>query len=120
MTACSNLQAELDQLTKAHLDNAQSFIHLGQSQGSGNADANDMKMIEEARQLQQHKGQLEVRMKVLEEHNRQLETQLYRLRQLLDQVIEQWHSHLLSSFNMHVCQIYNSLLKPCSPQSCFY
>ena len=80
-----NLQGELDQLTKAHRDNAQSFLHLGESQGSGDADAKNLEMIEEARQLQQHKGQLEVRMKILEDHNRQLETQLFRLRQLLEQ-----------------------------------
>lgn len=43
-------------------------------------------MLAEARMLRQHKTRLEARMKILEEHNRQLETQLGRLRQLLDEV----------------------------------
>jgi chaperonin cofactor prefoldin len=42
--------------------------------------------LAEARLLRQHKTRLEARMKILEEHNRQLETQLSRLRQLLDEV----------------------------------
>ena len=37
----------------------------------------------EARLLRQHKGRLEARMRVLEEHNEQLDSQLKRLRQLL-------------------------------------
>lgn len=40
----------------------------------------------EARLLRQHKGRLEARMHILEEHNRQLEAQLQRLRTLLDEV----------------------------------
>lgn len=54
---------------------------------SGNA-ASDVErdMLAEARLLRQHKTRLEGRMKILEEHNRQLETQLSRLRQLLDEV----------------------------------
>uniref|UniRef100_A0A8C4WUK5 Dystrophin related protein 2 n=1 Tax=Eptatretus burgeri TaxID=7764 RepID=A0A8C4WUK5_EPTBU len=46
----------------------------------------DSELIAEAKLLRQHKGRLEARMQVLEEHNRQLESQLCRLRQLLDQV----------------------------------
>uniref|UniRef100_UPI00358F8806 dystrophin-like isoform X3 n=1 Tax=Myxine glutinosa TaxID=7769 RepID=UPI00358F8806 len=45
----------------------------------------DSELIAEAKLLRQHKGRLEGRMQVLEEHNRQLESQLCRLRQLLDQ-----------------------------------
>lgn len=33
----------------------------------------------------QHKGRLEARMQILEDHNRQLEAQLQRLRQLLEE-----------------------------------
>ncbi|XP_028858265.1 utrophin isoform X2 [Denticeps clupeoides] len=40
-------------------------------------------LMAEARLLRQHKGRLEARMQILEEHNTQLESQLYRLRQLL-------------------------------------
>lgn len=35
--------------------------------------------------LRQHKGRLEARMQILEDHNKQLEAQLTRLRQLLDE-----------------------------------
>lgn len=43
-------------------------------------------MMAEAKLLRQHKGRLEARMQILEDHNRQLENQLQRLRQLLDEV----------------------------------
>jgi len=46
----------------------------------------DVEMLAEAKLLRQHKGRLESRMHMLEEHNQQLEWQLSRLRQLLDQV----------------------------------
>lgn len=39
----------------------------------------------EAKMLRQHKGRLEARMQILEDHNKQLEAQLTRLRQLLDE-----------------------------------
>lgn len=42
-------------------------------------------MMAEAKLLRQHKGRLEARMQILEDHNRQLEAQLMRLRQLLDE-----------------------------------
>ncbi|KAK3089530.1 hypothetical protein FSP39_004327 [Pinctada imbricata] len=45
----------------------------------------DEEVIAEAKLLRQHKGRLESRMKILEEHNKQLEAQLYRLRRLLNQ-----------------------------------
>lgn len=43
-------------------------------------------MLAEAKLLRQHKGRLETRMKILEDHNKQLEAQLRRLRHLLEQV----------------------------------
>jgi len=43
----------------------------------------DVDLLAEARLLRQHKGRLEARMRVLEEHNEQLDSQLKRLRQLL-------------------------------------
>lgn len=46
----------------------------------------DEEMLAEAKLLRQHKGRLEARMQILEDHNRQLEEQLHRLRQLLDEV----------------------------------
>ncbi|XP_054018725.1 utrophin isoform X4 [Dryobates pubescens] len=45
----------------------------------------DAELIAEAKLLRQHKGRLEARMQILEDHNKQLESQLHRLRQLLDQ-----------------------------------
>lgn len=42
-------------------------------------------VLAEARLLRQHKGRLEARMQILEDHNRQLETQLKRLKQLLSE-----------------------------------
>lgn len=49
--------------------------------------ARDAELIAEAKLLRQHKGRLEARMQILEDHNKQLESQLHRLRQLLEQVI---------------------------------
>lgn len=46
----------------------------------------DSELIAEAKLLRQHKGRLEARMQILEDHNKQLESQLHRLRQLLEQV----------------------------------
>lgn len=43
-------------------------------------------MLAEAKLLRQHKNRLEGRMRILEDHNRQLEAQLKRLRHLLEQV----------------------------------
>lgn len=42
-------------------------------------------LMTEAKLLRQHKGRLEARMQILEDHNRQLEAQLMRLRQLVDE-----------------------------------
>jgi len=50
----------------------------------------DVEMLAEAKLLRQHKGRLESRMHVLEEHNQQLEWQLSRLRQLLNQVSDRF------------------------------
>ncbi len=44
---------------------------------------NDREILREAKQLRQHKTKLEQRMKILEDHNRQLEKQLHRSKQLL-------------------------------------
>ncbi|KAL0204119.1 hypothetical protein M9458_002137, partial [Cirrhinus mrigala] len=64
------LQAEYDRLKKAH-------DHKGLPR--------DAELIAEAKLLRQHKGRLEARMQILEDHNKQLESQLKRLRQLLEQ-----------------------------------
>ena len=78
------LQAEYDQLRQAHLDYASPAGSVRDSDaGDGSRDA---EMIAEAKLLRQHKGRLESRMQILEDHNHQLEAQLQRLRLLLDQV----------------------------------
>lgn len=41
-------------------------------------------LLAEAKALRQHKGRLEARMEILEDHNLQLESQLQRLRRLLE------------------------------------
>ncbi|XP_069787742.1 utrophin-like isoform X2 [Narcine bancroftii] len=45
----------------------------------------DAELLAEAKLLQQHKGRLEARMQILEDHNKQLESQLCRLRKLLEE-----------------------------------
>lgn len=55
----------------------------GQNNGGQGSQGQDM--IAEAKLLRQHKGRLEARMQILEDHNRQLEAQLTRLRQLLEE-----------------------------------
>ncbi|KAK6295536.1 hypothetical protein J4Q44_G00347620, partial [Coregonus suidteri] len=49
---------------------------------------NEADLLAEAKLLRQHKGRLEARMDILEEHNKQLESQLHRLRQLLHQEMD--------------------------------
>ncbi|MEQ2252317.1 hypothetical protein ILYODFUR_020601 [Ilyodon furcidens] len=48
--------------------------------------AQDEELLAEARVLRQHKTRLETRMQILEDHNKQLESQLRRLRELLLQI----------------------------------
>ncbi|KAJ0049916.1 hypothetical protein NL108_005221 [Boleophthalmus pectinirostris] len=51
--------------------------------GSPTGGAQDEELLAEARVLRQHKSRLETRMQILEDHNKQLESQLRRLRELL-------------------------------------
>jgi len=76
-----NLQAEYDRLCQAH-NSRESSQPRSDEEAAANRDA---EMVAEAKLLRQHKGRLESRMRILEDHNRQLEAQLQRLRQLLDQ-----------------------------------
>ena len=74
-----NLQAEYDMLRQAKDDQPTAT-------DDEDLENKDAEMIAEAKLLRQHKGRLEARMHILEDHNRQLELQLQRLRQLLEQV----------------------------------
>ncbi|XP_064628408.1 dystrophin-like isoform X4 [Lineus longissimus] len=77
------LQAEYDRLRQARQDGEdESYVH---SESDAEVSSRDAEMIAEAKLLRQHKGRLEARMGILEDHNRQLEAQLQRLRQLLEQ-----------------------------------
>uniref|UniRef100_A0A3Q3N5X9 Dystrophin n=1 Tax=Mastacembelus armatus TaxID=205130 RepID=A0A3Q3N5X9_9TELE len=80
------LQAEYDRLKKAHdrkglspLPSPPEMLPVSPQS------ARDAELIAEAKLLRQHKGRLEARMQILEDHNKQLESQLHRLRQLLEQ-----------------------------------
>lgn len=79
----ATLQAEYERLRLKQTpsttpDDAQNSI--GNASGGQGQD-----LMAEAKLLRQHKGRLEARMQILEDHNRQLEAQLMRLRQLVDE-----------------------------------
>ena len=46
----------------------------------------DVEILQEAKMLREHKGRLESRMNILEDHNLQLETQLGKLKMMLHEV----------------------------------
>ena len=46
----------------------------------------DVEILQEAKMLREHKGRLESRMKILEDHNLQLESQLGKLKMMLHEV----------------------------------
>ena len=80
VSSARNLQAEYDMLRQAKDDQPTA------TEDDNDLEVKDAEMIAEAKLLRQHKGRLEARMHILEDHNRQLELQLQRLRQLLEQV----------------------------------
>ena len=89
-----NLQIEYDRLKQVQDDDvappaAPASMALDSSVEL-EAESREAEMLAEAKLLRQHKGRLETRMQILEDHNRQLEAQLMRLRQLLDQVSDTW------------------------------
>ncbi|KAF0046278.1 hypothetical protein F2P81_002807 [Scophthalmus maximus] len=81
------LQSEYDRLKKAHDRKGLSPLPSPPEMlPASPQSARDAELIAEAKLLRQHKGRLEARMQILEDHNKQLESQLHRLRQLLEQV----------------------------------
>ncbi|KFQ88439.1 Dystrophin-related protein 2, partial [Phoenicopterus ruber ruber] len=74
------LQGELRRLKWQH-DEAVESPTL--ATGSPESDPRNDELLAEARILRQHKSRLETRMQILEDHNKQLESQLHRLRELL-------------------------------------
>uniref|UniRef100_A0A8D0GLV1 Utrophin n=1 Tax=Sphenodon punctatus TaxID=8508 RepID=A0A8D0GLV1_SPHPU len=81
-----SLQVEYEQLKEQHLQKGINPLSLPpESSVSPQHTSEDAELIAEAKLLRQHKGRLEARMQILEDHNKQLESQLHRLRQLLEQ-----------------------------------
>uniref|UniRef100_A0ACB8GCE2 Uncharacterized protein n=1 Tax=Sphaerodactylus townsendi TaxID=933632 RepID=A0ACB8GCE2_9SAUR len=80
------LQVEYEQLKEQHLRRGMNALSSPpDSTVSPQHTSEDAELIAEAKLLRQHKGRLEARMQILEDHNKQLESQLHRLRQLLEQ-----------------------------------
>ena len=91
------LQNEYENLCQEHMEKSllindqqqqQQYFHrsdsqLGSSPYINDYHSSDREMLREAKQLRYHKSKLEQRMKILEEHNKQLEKQLRRSKQLL-------------------------------------
>ncbi|XP_064008023.1 dystrophin isoform X7 [Pogoniulus pusillus] len=81
-----NLQAEYDRLKQQHDHKGLSPLPSPPEMLPVSPQSpRDAELIAEAKLLRQHKGRLEARMQILEDHNKQLESQLHRLRQLLEQ-----------------------------------
>uniref|UniRef100_A0A8C0FJA6 Dystrophin n=1 Tax=Bubo bubo TaxID=30461 RepID=A0A8C0FJA6_BUBBB len=88
-----NLQAEYDRLKQQHDHKGLSPLPSPPEMMPVSPQSpRDAELIAEAKLLRQHKGRLEARMQILEDHNKQLESQLHRLRQLLEQVSPQHFS----------------------------
>ncbi|XP_061480028.1 utrophin isoform X2 [Rhineura floridana] len=80
------LQVEYEHLKEQHLQRGMNALSSPpDSAVSLQHTFEDAELIAEAKLLRQHKGRLEARMQILEDHNKQLESQLHRLRQLLEQ-----------------------------------
>lgn len=80
---------EENSVLQAEYDRLKSQQPVGSPPDDGlTSQRSEADMLAEAKLLRQHKGRLEARMGILEEHNRQLEAQLHRLRQLLGEVLE--------------------------------
>ncbi|XP_069495183.1 dystrophin isoform X3 [Ambystoma mexicanum] len=81
-----NLQTEYDKLKEQHDHKGLSPLPSPpEMMPISPQSPRDAELIAEAKLLRQHKGRLEARMQILEDHNKQLESQLHRLRQLLEQ-----------------------------------
>ncbi|PKU36588.1 dystrophin-related protein 2 [Limosa lapponica baueri] len=76
------LQGELRRLKWQH-DEAVESPTLATGCPESVQDPRNDELLAEARILRQHKTRLETRMQILEDHNKQLESQLHRLRELL-------------------------------------
>lgn len=94
------LQGEYRRLKWKHAEAASipMLTEAGEA-GAGSAEGQqDEELLAEARALRQHKTRLETRMQILEDHNKQLESQLRRLRELLLQVAMLWRIGMVISY----------------------
>ena len=59
----------------------------------------DAEILQEAKMLREHKGRLETRMKILEDHNSQLESQLGKLKMMLHDVsVKEIHNNGMTDY----------------------
>jgi DNA gyrase/topoisomerase IV subunit A len=93
------LQNEYERLCQEHMEKSL-IINEQQEQ----CQINDREILREAKQLRQHKTKLEQRMKILEEHNKQLEKQLQQSKQLLLKEVKK-----LSFRISFICRIFSLL-----------
>ncbi|XP_053554928.1 dystrophin-related protein 2 isoform X2 [Bombina bombina] len=77
------LQGELKRLKWQHAEAGEGGVLGEVSPDSGGGEVQSEELLSEARILRHHKNRLETRMQILEDHNKQLESQLHRLRELL-------------------------------------
>lgn len=86
------LQGEYRRLKWKHAEAASvpMLTEAGETGAGSPEGQQDEELLAEARALRQHKTRLETRMQILEDHNKQLESQLRRLRELLLQVTVFW------------------------------
>ncbi|CAF3539712.1 unnamed protein product [Rotaria sordida] len=98
------LQNEYERLCQQHMEKSliindrqyqfhQSDSQLGSLSLINDYNTSDREMLREAKQLRHHKTKLEQRMKILEEHNKQLEKQLRKSKQLLFRESPSLHHH---------------------------
>ncbi|CAF4565132.1 unnamed protein product [Rotaria sp. Silwood1] len=98
------LQNEYERLCQQHMEKSiiinerqqqfhQSDSQLGSLSLINDYNSSDREMLREAKQLRHHKTKLEQRMKILEEHNKQLEKQLRKSKQLLFRESPSLHHH---------------------------
>ncbi|CAF3869665.1 unnamed protein product [Rotaria sp. Silwood2] len=98
------LQNEYERLCQQHMEKSliindrqqqfhQSDSQLGSLSFINDYNSSDREMLREAKQLRHHKTKLEQRMKILEEHNKQLEKQLRKSKQLLFRESPSIHHH---------------------------
>lgn len=80
------LQFEYDRLCEEHLEKSRL---INEQLQYNQINVHDQEILRQAKHLRQYKSKLEQRMKILEEHNQQLEKQLKRSKQLLFKEVKQ-------------------------------